>query len=517
MLIRISKPMDGNPLEACYVAERASPTGRPGASSARTTQRGRCRQPGSGTKRASVNGLSATFPRGASGAADSGTSRPKGQRASSNARVFVLDKHGTPLMPCSAARAREFLDKGRAVVVRLYPFTIRLKDRVGGVTQPIALKIDPGSKTTGLAIVRLAAGTVYCLWLAELEHRGAQIHKSMGQRRAYRRGRRKRALRYRPKRVKNRRSSRERGIAPSLRHRVETTATWVRRLAAICPVASVAQELVKFDTQQLQNPSIEGIEYQNGVLAGYERREWLLEKDGRRCAYCDKENVPLQIDHILCRARGGTWRPSNLTLACGPCNQRKGDRLVAEFLAHDPGRLAKILARAKAPLKDAAAVNATRWALYRALASFGLPVTTGSGGRTKWNRTRLGIPKDHALDALCVGEVDAAADWQMPVLCIHATGRGRYQRTLVTASGSPRGYKMRVKRVFGFATGDIVRAIVPLGKNMGVHIGRVAVRTRGEFSVQTATKMIGSVSHKNCRLLMRADGYAYSHRRLSLP
>ena len=68
--------------------------------------------------------------------------------------VFVLDKKKRPLMPCSEKRARLLLERGRAVVVRLHPFTIRLKDRIGGETQPLRLQLDPGSQTTGLAIVR---------------------------------------------------------------------------------------------------------------------------------------------------------------------------------------------------------------------------------------------------------------------------------------------------------------------------------------------------------------------------
>ena len=68
--------------------------------------------------------------------------------------VFVLDKRKNPLMPCSEKRARLLLARGRAVVVRAYPFTIRLKDRLGGDVQPVRVKIDPGSKTTGIAVVR---------------------------------------------------------------------------------------------------------------------------------------------------------------------------------------------------------------------------------------------------------------------------------------------------------------------------------------------------------------------------
>lgn len=64
-------------------------------------------------------------------------------------------------------------------------------------------------------------------------------------------------------------------------------------------------------------------------------------------------------------------------------------------MKRDPDRLARIKRQAKAPLLDAAAVNATRWELFRRLKATGLPVETGSGGRTKFNRTTRGLPKAH--------------------------------------------------------------------------------------------------------------------------
>jgi 5-methylcytosine-specific restriction endonuclease McrA len=106
--------------------------------------------------------------------------------------------------------------------------------------------------------------------------------------------------------------------------RLANILTWVRRLAQLSPIADISLELVRFDTQRLLNASIAGVEYQQGTLAGYEVREYLLEKWGRRCAYCGARDVPLQIDHILCRASGGTDRASNLTLACQACNVKKG-------------------------------------------------------------------------------------------------------------------------------------------------------------------------------------------------
>ncbi len=419
-------------------------------------------------------------------------------------RVFVLDRSGSPLMPCHPARARKLLKKGRAVVVRLHPFTIRLRDRVGGDTQQIEIRIDPGAKTTGLALVR-EDGEV--LFLAEITHRGERIRKSMRQRAGYRRRRRSANLRYRKKRFLNRRSGRK--LPPSLQSRVDNVASWTDRLRRRAPVTSIACEVVRFDTRALENPEIAGAECRQGTLAGYEVRECLLEKWGRKCACCGATDVPLQVDHVRPKARGGTDRVSNLALACGPCNQAKGARPMEAFLARRPERLRKVLAQAKAPLSAAAAVNATRRVLFEALRRTGLPVTGASGGRTKFNRTRLGIPKSHALDAACVGETPALRGWRQPVLAIRAMGRGAYARTRVNRSGFPVGYLMAAKSVKGFRTGDIVRAAVPSGKRRGVHVGRVAVRRTGSFNVRTAHGTVQGISHRHCRVVQRADGYGY--------
>ena len=400
------------------------------------------------------------------------------------------------------------LRKGRAVVVRMYPFTIRIKDRVGGTMQPVSLKLDPGSKTTGVAVAREDEDKTEALWLGEITHRGAQIRKSLEQRGGYRRRRRNANLRHRAPRFNNRRTPEGR-LMPSLRHRVDNVVSWTRRLMRWCPITRIAMELVRFDMQAMQNPEIRGVEYQRGALFGYEVREYLLEKWGRKCAYCGAEGVPLQVEHIQPKARGGSNRVSNLALACRPCNEQKGARPVEEFLRGKPEVLRRVLAQAKVSLKDAAAVNATRWTLWRALKATGLPLETGSGGRTKYNRCRLGVPKTHALDALCVGRVEAVSGWQIPTLAIRATGRGAYRRTQVTASGFPRGYLMRKKTVFGFRTGDMVVASVPTGKKAGIHRGRVAVRETGSFNIQTSAGVVQGIGHKRCRLRMRADGYGY--------
>lgn len=435
--------------------------------------------------------------------------------------VFVIDKRKKPLMPCSEKRAGKLLDSGRARIHRLIPFSIRMVDRevAGCELQPVKIKIDPGSKFTGFAVVResksidVAIGeigiTVHVLNLFEILHRGRQISEALMVRRQMRR-RRRGCLRYRAPRFLNRGNKAKGWLAPSLQHRVDTTVAWVNRFQRVVPVAGVAQELVRFDMQLMQNAEISGVEYQQGTLAGYEVREYLLNKWNRECAYCGAKDVPLQIEHIHSKACGGSDRVSNLALACGPCNLKKGAQDVRVFLAKDTGRLDRILAQAKRPLKDAAAVNSTRWALFNALKATGAPVTTGSGGLTKYNRVQLGIPKAHALDAACVGSVSAVTDWQKPTLAIKATGRGSYHRTRLDAFGFPRGYLTREKRIKGFQTGDMVSAVVQKGKKAGSYTGRVAVRATGSFNIQTAQGVAQGISHRCCKVIQRADGYGYS-------
>ncbi|MEI6064223.1 MAG: RNA-guided endonuclease IscB, partial [Pseudanabaena sp. ELA748] len=285
-------------------------------------------------------------------------------------QIFVLDTNLKPLTPCTAGMARSLLSANKAAVFRQYPFTIILKKEVIANPEPIEIKIDAGSKTTGLALVQ----DEKVIFGAELSHRGQAIKNSLESRRSLRRGRRNRKTRYRQARFLNR--TRAKGwLAPSLEHRVFTIMTWVGKFIKFAPIGSIVSELVRFDLQQIENPEISGIEYQQGELLGYEVREYLLEKWDRKCAYCGAENVPLQIEHIHPKSKGGSNRISNLCIACEPCNLKKGVQSITDFLAKKPDVLKKVVAQAKRPLKDAAVVNSTRWALFNALKATGLPVT----------------------------------------------------------------------------------------------------------------------------------------------
>lgn len=418
--------------------------------------------------------------------------------------VLVIDTNKQPLIPCHPSVARQLLADGKAAVFRRYPFVIILNKVVDATPEPLTLKLDPGSKTTGIALLQGSK----VLFGAELTHRGQAIKLSLESRISLRCSRRNRHTRYRPARFLNRK--RKSGwLAPSLQHRVETTITWVKKLIKFAPIGLIVQELVRFDLQQMENPEISGVEYQQGTLLGYEVREYLLNKWERKCAYCGVENVPLQVEHIYPKAKGGTNRISNLCLACEKCNIKKGTQDIEKFLAKKPDVLKRIIAQAKRPLKDAAAVNSTRWALFNRLKETGLPVSTCSGGLTKFNRTRLELPKSHWIDAACVGQVESLEVLTNQPLLIKATGHGTRQICRTDKFGFPSRYVPRNKFVKGFQTGDIIKAVVSTGKKIGSYVGRVAVRTSGSFNI-SASELVQGISYKCCQIVHRKDGYGYS-------
>jgi hypothetical protein len=196
-----------------------------------------------------------------------------------------------------------------------------------------------------------------------------------------------------------------------------------------------------------------------------------------------------------------------------PCNQRKGNQTASEFGYPDIQR------KATKPLKDAAAVNSTRWALFNGLKNAGLPLETGTGGRTKHNRRQQGYPKAHWIDAACVGHSGDqvfVAPGLMP-LVIRATGRQSRQMCRPDRYGFPRTGTKKGRVQFGFQTGDIVRAEVPTGKKAGTYRGRVAIRSSGSFNITTRQGTVQGISHRYCTPVHQSDGYNYEKGEALLP
>ncbi len=179
-------------------------------------------------------------------------------------KVFVIDTNKRPLNPVHPAQARQLLRNKKTAVYRRFPFTLILKESCSDIpVSLLRLKLDPGAKHTGMALVNDSTGEV--VFAAELKHRGFTIRDALTSRRQLRRSRRSRKTRYRQPRFLNR-TRPEGWLAPSLQSRIENIKTWVNRLRKIAPIQFISQELVKFDMQLIRRPDIQGKEYQQGEL-----------------------------------------------------------------------------------------------------------------------------------------------------------------------------------------------------------------------------------------------------------
>ena len=399
------------------------------------------------------------------------------------ATVPVLDTDGRPLMPTRPSRARRLVRQGRARKVwEKGLFSIRMldvnTDDPDVVVDGVGLNIDPGAKATGLAVVSDSEAGRHAHALIELRHRGSRIRNRMDKRRMMRRSRRSR-LRNRQPRFDNR-TRPEGWLPPSLVTRLANTETWVRRLSAIFPIRLARVETARFDTQLMQDAEVTGREYQQGDLAGWQLRSYVFHRDGRRCAYCGNAKAErYETDHIVPRSRGGTDRVSNLVVCCRVCNIEKGNVSVEDFLTGSPTRLAAIRRTQRAALAGASQMNIIVPGLIRRLEAMGLLVAQYDAYTTSWNRKRLGVPKTHVNDALCVGRAQALVNVPERKTLVQSVGRGdRQMLRPADRHGNPRGqgyrdycalprqrqgytscpgHRSQQKRVQRVASGDLVR------------------------------------------------------------
>jgi 5-methylcytosine-specific restriction endonuclease McrA len=402
--------------------------------------------------------------------------------------IYVQNQQGKPLMPTRRRnKVWYWLRKRLAKVVRREPFTIQLQFETTAYIQPVTVGVDTGSKTVGIAAI--TNGEI--VLQAEV-HLRDDITSKVTQRRRYRHTRRQRKTRYRPQRFSNRR--RQAGwLAPSLHSKADSTIKAVRFVASLLPVKQVNVEVGSFDTQKMQNPEISGLQYQHGERSGYLIREYLLHKWRRKCAYCGVTETPLQIEHIVPIARGGSSRTSNLTLACESCNKRKGTQTAEEFSFPD------VQARECIPLKDAAHVSSLKTAVVTRLREHFGPdrVCVTFGYETKYKRIQvLGLPKSHANDAIAIacemGEIVKPGSSVYQIRCV---ARGNYQRFngnhsehRVWTSRKVRGWKLyelvEAKGEVGFIVGRrvkgafVIKNVVSGKKELEVSPSKLVRRAR---------------------------------------
>ncbi|HDL15356.1 MAG TPA: hypothetical protein ENH28_04285 [Euryarchaeota archaeon] len=395
--------------------------------------------------------------------------------------VPVINMHGKPLMPTTPGKARILLKHGKATVVQRAPFTIQLCYLNGKYTQDIKLGIDAGYSTIGFS----ATTDKRELISGELILR-KKISKLIDQKRNYRRTRRSRLWHRKPQ--FNNRSKPKGWLAPSIQHKLETHLRLIKKLKKILPITKITIEVAKFDQQKMNNPEIKNVGYQQGELQGYEVREYLLEKWVRKCVYCGKNNLPLEIEHIIPKIRGGTNRVSNLTLECHRCNQKKGDKTAAEFGYPD------IQKKANQTLKSTVFMNIVRKKVVNTL-----KCAWTYGHITKHDRIKMKLEKSHINDAFVI----AGGTTQSRTIPYMTTQTRRNNRSIQT---NRKGYKPSIrKQRYKLQPGDLVKYIKSLFRVKGVFSYGKWVRL---ISLTKANKII-NVNIKKVELVKYGKGIQF--------
>jgi len=337
--------------------------------------------------------------------------------------VYVLNMRGKPLMPTTPQKARKLIKNEKAKVMQRTPFVIQLKHATGETTEPIVLGLDSGYQFAGFS----ASTEKKELISGELELR-KDISKNLTQKRQYRRTRRNK-LWYRKPRFNNRVSTMKKGwFAPSINHKLDSHKKLIREIKQILPITKVIVEVATFDAHKMKKPEITGVEYQQGELQGYEVKEYLLEKWKRKCVYCKKTGLKLEVEHIIPKSRGGSNRVDNLTISCRKCNLKKGNKTAEEF-GHP-----RIQEQAKQFLKATPFMNVVRTHLVTDLGC-----DTTYGYVTKHDRIKLGLKKTHFNDAFVI----AGGRKQKRSKVLQVKQIRRNKRSIQT---NRKGYKPSIRR-----------------------------------------------------------------------
>ena len=406
--------------------------------------------------------------------------------------VYVLNMDGQSLMPTQRhGKVRRMLKNGQAKVVRRIPFTIQLQYETGSETQEISLGVDAGSKHIGVS----ATTETEVLYEADVELRN-DIVDLLSSRREARRTRRNRNTRYRKPRFLNRVRTKKKGwLAPSIRQKIETHWSVIERVFRLLPVTKITVECAQFDIQKIKNPSISGVEYQQGEqLDFWNVREYVLFRDGHKCQCCrGKSKDPiLNVHHIESRKTGGDT-PNNLITLCETCHTgyHKGTVKL-------PDRIKRGMS-----FRDAAFMGIMRWTFYDELKEqYPDTVSMTYGYVTKHTRIQNGLTKDHYIDARCISGNPLAKSNG----CLYLMRKiRRHNRQIFKDKIKKQGVKQRNQSgyvVFGFRRFDLVT----LDNDIYYVDTR---RTSGGFRLKSLLdpKLVINKVYSKIKLLQTHDGF----------
>lgn len=303
--------------------------------------------------------------------------------------VYVLNQDREPLMPCKPAIARLLLKGGKAKCVKRTPFTIQLLYATPDYTQDLTLGMDTGSGKIGSAVVNEKDEVIY---LSEVEVRN-DVNKKMTRRAQYRRNPRTRKTRYRKPRFDNRgNSTRTERFSPTMTSKIDSHMKEYRYVKSLLPITNVILETGTFDPHALKNPRVREHKwmYQKGINYGYANtKAYVLSRDGYTCQHCrgKSKNERLEVHHIVFRRNGGSDEPENLMTLCQACH----DGLHRGEITISGGKV-------RGQLKNATQMNSIRIQLLKRIPD----AEETFGYITKEHRQRLGLPKEHYVDAAVI-------------------------------------------------------------------------------------------------------------------
>ena len=398
--------------------------------------------------------------------------------------VYVLNKQGNPLMPCKEAKARKLLKQNKAIIAKHEPFTIQLTFECENQTQEVSLGVDAGSKHIGIS----ATTEKRVLYEADVELRNDIVDKLSSRREA--RSTRRNRLRYRPVRFNNRVHSKHKGwLAPSVEQKINSHIQAIKRLHQILPVSKIVVETAQFDIQKIQNPDIEGKQYQQGDQLGFWNvREYVFFRDDHKCQYCkgkSKDNR-LNVHHLESRKTGGN-SPSNLITLCETCHND-----------YHHGKIQLNMKRGKS-FRDATFMVIMRKTLLLRLKQIYPNVQETFGYITKNTRIENNLPKEHYVDARCISGNPLAnpLNYYLYQKCVRRQNRKMTKDQFI--KGGVKKNNQLVGDVVGFGLFDTVKY-----QNKRYFVfGR---RQRGDFDIRTlAGEKInsGSISYKKLKLIQK--------------
>ncbi|MFQ6062653.1 MAG: RNA-guided endonuclease IscB, partial [Methanosarcinales archaeon] len=291
-------------------------------------------------------------------------------------------------------------------------------------------------------------------------------------------------------------------LAPSVKSKADSIIHEVKRLSKILPVSEIILEVASFDTQKMTNPNINGVQYQQGTLHGYEIKQYLLTKYGHKCVYCKGKSGDkiLQVEHVIPSSRGGTDRVSNLVIACKTCNMQKGNKTASEFGFLNIQKQAE---KHKSFRYSALSQSYKNYLLQELSRNWKVRKTYGY--RTKFYRIKLGLDKSQINDAIAIVSKDNSVEIPNSYLLERQIKKRLPVHRLWNENkkGKPILRTVADREIFGYKLWDKVRAY---HSKKGLISGYITgLRASGSFEIRSLKKdlLAGGITYKKLELIER--------------